>query len=165
MKTKDLLRYFFSCGAVIYTAGSAILLVIMSFMEDTGKNGIEPKSFLIFLAFAYFISLANTIFKIESISHPIRRTIHALLYVGSLLAFLLLLSMEFYVAVIISVAFGIIYAIVLVISALLRGKLGRLNVTESRGAKKASNSTPVSKTASKKKESTPKKEEYKNRFS
>lgn len=162
MKTKDLLKYFVSCGAVIYTIASALILFISLLADFASENSIlKPEDFLYLLAFAYIISLANTIFRIEKISAPIRRLIHALLYICGLLAFLMLRSMEFYVAVIIAAVFGIIYALVIFVKALIAGRVGRLSVNNSKVEKKEKT---VSKSSSKQKKA-PEKKEYKNRFS
>ena len=94
MKTRRLLKYFVSCGAIIYTVGSALVLFVALLTETTGTVSLlQPKPFLLLLAFAYVISLANTLFRVESISAPIRRLIHASLSILGLFAFLMLCSM------------------------------------------------------------------------
>ncbi|MBP3375139.1 MAG: hypothetical protein J6L83_00055 [Clostridia bacterium] len=176
MKTRRLLKYFVSCGAIIYTVGSALVLFVALLTETTGTVSLlQPKPFLLLLAFAYVISLANTLFKVESISTPIRRLIHASLYILGLFAFLMLCSMEFYVAVIVCAVFGVIYALIVLLSSIAGGKVGRLNVSESPKAnipKKVdtqNNETAPKKESalrrSSKQKNAVEKTEYKNRFS
>lgn len=174
MKTRRLLKYFVSCGAIIYTVGSALVLFVALLTETTGTVSLlQPKPFLLLLAFAYVISLANTLFRVESISAPIRRLIHASLYILGLFAFLMLCSMEFYVAVIVCAVFGVIYALIVLLSSIAGGKVGRLNVSESPKAntpKKVDTqeTDPKKESAlrrSSKQKNAVEKTEYKNRFS
>lgn len=161
MKKNGLWRYFFSCGAIIYTVGSALILIISLLLSERAAASIlAPKPFLFYLGFAYIISIGNTLFKIESISAPVRRLIHAVCYILGLFAFVLLCGMKFAYCAIVAAIFGIIYAIALFVAALIKGNVGRLSPVPSRPSEKAS---PTS--AKKQPKKTAVKEEYKSRFS
>lgn len=161
MKNNGLLRYFFSCGAIIYTLGSALILIISLLLSEGASASIlAPKSFLFFLCFAYMISLGNTLFKIERISAPIRRLIHAVCYILGLFAFVLLCGMKFAYCAIVTAIFGIIYAIAIFVTALIRGNIGRLSAAPRKAVEKPSRVSEKKQT-----KKTQVKEEYKNRFS
>ena len=126
MKTKELIKYFFSCGAVIYTAGSALILAIsLSASESAEATILAPKPFLFFLGFAYILSLGNTLRKVESLSKPLRSLLHAICYVVGFLCFVLLCGVKFAFAIIFAAVFGIIYAIVTVTSSVIKRQLSR----------------------------------------
>ena len=161
MKKNGLWRYFFSCGAIIYTVGSALILIISLLLsENAAASILAPKPFLFYLGFAYIISLGNTVFKIEKISAPIRRLIHTVLYVLGFFSFVLLCGMKFAYCAIVTAIFGIIYAIAVFVTVLIKGSVGRLSSAPSGIAEKDSR---VGEKKQQKK--TAVKEEYKSRFS
>ena len=124
MKVKDLIKYFFSCGAIIYTIGSTLILLIsLMLASNPDASVIVPKPFLLYLAFSYTISLGNTIFKIEKISSIARRIIHFLMYVIALFAFLMLCGVQFASSVIASAVLAVIYVVVILITKLSKGGL------------------------------------------
>ncbi len=126
MKTKDLIKYFLSCGALIYTVGSVLILAIsLAASESTAASILAPKPFLFFLGFSYFISLGNTLYKTGGISQPVRRLLHALCYVIGFFAFVLLCGVDFAFSAIFSAVFAAIYAIVIFTSAVIRNQMGR----------------------------------------
>ncbi len=162
MKNNSLIKYFFSCGAIIYTVGSALILIISLLLSEGASASIlAPKPFLFYLGFAYVISLGNTLFRVERISSPIRRLIHALTYILGVFAFVLLCGMKFAYCAIVAAIFGIIYAAVTFVVALIKGRVGRLSIAPSTNSVKPS--VESEKKQSKKKVQV--KEEYKSRFS
>ena len=159
MKTKDLIKYFFSCGAIIYTAGSALILSVSLLLANNPESTvIVPKPFLLYLAFSYIISLGNTLFKIEKIPSVARRIIHFSSYVIALFAFLMLCGMRFEVAIIASVALGVIYIISIIITKLSKGGL---KLVPHKTAKTDEKPAGTNKRSPKNNNSTT----YKNRFS
>lgn len=161
MKKNGLIKYFFSCGAIIYTVGSALILIISLLVsESKSVTLLAPKPFLFYLGFSYVISLGNTVFKIENIFSPIRRLIHALAYILGAFALVLLCGMKFAYCAIVAAIVGIFYAITVFFIALINGRVGRLSPSAASTAKpdkKADNN--------KKQKNAPQKEEYKSRFS
>ena len=156
MKNKSLFLYFISLGAIIYTVGSALIFIIASLLDEGSASSIlAPTPFLFYLGFAYVISLGSTIMRIEKIPSPIRRVIHASAYIIGSFAFLLLCSMEFSSAVILSALIGVIYAAVFVIRMLITNKGLKLSPAVSKEPR----------TSSKKNVQKDKKPEYTNRFS
>lgn len=176
MKKPNLFKYFISCGAIIYTIGSMLAISLQLSMGDAANpQVIFVKNFLYFFIFSYIIALGNTLFKVESLSAPTRRVIHAACYVFGVFAFLRLCGLLFYAAMIISGVFAIIYVLIVFVSALISGNIGRLNVpsnnTNSKSSPKGSAKNPITsknQTNSKNKPKDSKqssKDEYKKRFS
>ncbi len=173
MSNKNLFKYFISCGAVIYTAISALFFII----EIRISNGaaavfqLDPQRFLYLLLFSYVISLGNTLFKLESLSSTTRRLLHAASYIFGLLAFLTLSGLKFYAAMIISAVFALFYVLVVFIYSLAFGNAGRLNVPNNNSGSKSQNKQDQKNKnqsnskikANDKKQSS--KDEYKKRFS
>lgn len=161
MKTKDLIKYFFSCGALIYTVGSVLILTIsLAASESASASILAPKPFLFFLGFAYLISLGNTLFKINTIPPVIRRLLHCLCYVVGFLAFILLCGVKFAYSAIFAAVFALIYAISVITASVIRKQISKTNRDNaSETAKPEKKQTKKEKTA-KTAENT-----YHNRFS
>ena len=164
MKNNNLIKFFFCCGSIIYTAGTTlIVLVSLGLAQDKANTAIYARPLLSFLLFAFMMSLGSTLFRYEKISSPMRRLAHALCYILGLLVFLLLCSLKFYAAVIVTAVFAIIYGIVVLIKALISGNLGRLSTPNAPTGKSTKSQAGAKKTDSKKNQLA--KEQYKNRFS
>ena len=160
MKKNSLIKYFFSCGAIIYTIGSALILIISLLVSESDAiTLLAPKPILFYLGFSYVVSLGNTVFKIEKISSPIRRLIHALSYILGVFALVLICGMNFAYFAIVAALVGVFYSITVLIIALINGRIGRLS--------QATSATKIEKGNGndKKQKNAPKKEEYKSRFS
>ena len=174
MKKQNLFKYFISCGAIIYTIGSMLIISTKRLMDgNTVQSAIYVKPLLYFFIFSYIIALGNTLFKVESISAPTRRVIHAASYIFGVFTFLRLCGMLFYAAMIISGVFAVIYVLVVFVSALISGNMGRLSVPNAPNAKAQTNSNKKhsstnNQTNNKSKAKDNKqssKDEYKKRFS
>ena len=161
MKTKDLIKYFFSCGALIYTVGSVLILTVsLAASESASASILAPKPFLFFLGFAYLISLGNTLFKINTIPPVIRRLLHCLCYVVGFLAFILLCGVKFAYSAIFAAVLALIYAISVITASVIRKQISKTNRDNaSETAKPEKKQTKKEKTA-KTAENT-----YHNRFS
>ena len=161
MKTKELIKYFFSCGAVIYTAGSALILAIsLSASESAEATILAPKPFLFFLGFAYILSLGNTLRKVESLSKPLRSLLHAICYVVGFLCFVLLCGVKFAYAAIFTAVFALINAISVITVSVIRKQISRSESKQSIKSQKPPKTTTKKEKASKTAETT-----YQNRFS
>lgn len=161
MKTKDLIKYFFSCGAIIYTVGSVFILAVsLAASESAASTILAPKPFLFFLGFAYLISLGNTLRRIETIPHVIGRLLHCLCYVLGFLAFILLCGIKFAYAAIFTAVFALIYAISVITASVIRKQT-------SNPERKQNTKTTKPQKQTNKKEKTAKTAEttYQNRFS
>ena len=165
MKNNNLLKYFFCFGSIIYTVGTTfIVLISLSLAQDKANTAIYARPLLSFLLFSFMMSLGSTLFRYEKISSPVRRLSHALCYILGLLVFLLLGSLKFYAAVIVTAVFAIIYGIAVLIKALISGNLGRLS-SPNAPAGKSTNKSQASTKKINSKQNQPTKEQYKNRFS
>lgn len=161
MKTKDLIKYFFSCGALIYTVGSVLILLISLGASDSASASLlAPKPFLFFLGFAYLVSLGNTLFKIESITPVVRRLLHCLCYVLGFFAFVILCGVKFAYAAIFTAVFALIYAISVITVSVIRKQISRSELKQSIKSQKPPKTTTKKEKASKTAETT-----YQNRFS
>ena len=161
MKTKDLLKYFFSCGALIYTIGSVIILVIsLAASESYAASILAPKPFLFFLGFAYLISLGNTLYRIDTISHPIRRLLHALCYIVGFWAFIALCGVKFAFAAIFAALFAVIYAIAIVTTSVIKKQ-----ISKSHDKTEKTTTLPKKKSEKPQKNNTTTENTYHNRFS
>ena len=130
MKTKELIKYFFSCGAIIYTVGSVLIFAIsLSVSDASAATILAPKPFLFFLGLAYVLSLGNTLYRSSVLSKPIRRLLHLLCYLLGFFAFVLLCGVKFAFAVIFTTVFGIIYAIVAVASSVIKKQISKSGKT------------------------------------
>lgn len=162
MKTKDLIKYFFCCGALIYTVGSVLILAIsLAASESAAASILAPKPFLFFLGFAYFISLGNTLYRIDAISKPVRRLLHSLCYVIGFFTFVLICGVDFAFSAIFTAAFAAIYGIVIITTEVIRKQTGK------KQAQKNANSqeTPTKKSPKTTKAKKTEQNTYQSRFS
>ena len=166
MEFKKLIKYFFICASVCFTAICAVLLTILAIITSENTNfGIEPARFLLVLAFCFVIALGNTVRRIPSVSLSLGWIINAICYVGGFIGFLLAFKFEFATAIIITVVFACIYTPIAIFKAFKEKKqrgssLSLKNKTEAPKNSKA--------TSNNKKESTQTKNNdtpYQNLFS
>ena len=161
MKTKDLIKYFFSLGAVIFTAGATLILIIsMAASNASSSFIIAPKPFFFYLGFSYALALGSTLYRIEAMSRTARRLLHVLCYVVGFFVFILLCGIEFAFTAIFTAIFGVIYALSVVCSALIKKKTAKARVAASESPTNTKNKTK--RTAKNKK---PEPEQYQSRFS
>ena len=158
MNTKQLIKHFISRGAVIYTAGSILIMLISLAMSDTSASQIlNPALFLYYAIFSYILSLGSTLYVSGYFPSYIAGTIHAACFNVGFFVFVLLCGVEFAFAVIFTLVFAVIYTICRVIGTLIckknqsSGKQIK-NIQSNRSGKQTKASKPT--------EST-----YKNRFS
>ncbi len=162
MKTKDLIKYFFCCGALIYTIGSVLILFIsLGASESASATILAPKPFLFFLGFAYLIALGNTLYRINTIAKPLRRLLHALCYVIGFFIFVLLCGVDFAFSVIFTAVFAVIYGIVTVTAAVIHKQIGKKQTHKAAISAESPEKNPKRSTKSKKSA----KETYQSRFS
>ncbi|MGM9644478.1 MAG: hypothetical protein ACI3X1_05265 [Eubacteriales bacterium] len=158
MNTTEFIKKFICRGAVIYTAGSILIMLISLAMSDTSASQIlNPALFLYYAIFSYILSLGSTLFVSGYFPSYVAGIIHAVCFNVGFFVFVLLCGVEFAFAVIFTLVFAAIYTICRVIGTLIRKK------TQSNGKhiKTAQPKQSVKQTkASKPTEST-----YKNRFS
>ena len=162
MKTKDLIKYFLCCGALIYTTGSVfILLISLGTSESASATILAPKPFLFFFGFAYLISLGNTLYRINKIAKPLRRLLHALCYVIGFFVFVLLCGVDFAFSAIFTAVFAVIYGIVTVTAAVIRKQIGKKQRQKTATNVETAEKTPKRSTKSKKSAQ----DTYQSRFS
>ena len=110
MNTKTLLKSFVSRGAVIYTAGSLLILLFsLALPENSAARILSPTPFIFFAAYAYVMSLGSALFTSGKFSPAIARLVHAVCYNAGFLCFLLLCSMGFTTSVILTSVYALIY--------------------------------------------------------
>ena len=110
MNGKNLLKFFVSRGAMIYTAISTALIVIALFTaEDASVKILMPKRFLFLLLFSFVLALGSTILKLESLSATARRLLHSACFIGGFALFLVLCEVEFAPLMIATLIFAIVY--------------------------------------------------------
>ena len=117
MNTTSLIKKFISRGAVIYTAISVgmMLLALMTSANPDAKV-ISPQLFLLIALYSYIASLGSTLYGSGYFSAGVARLIHAACYNIGLFCFLLFAECEFFIAVILTVAFAILYTVSVIIS-------------------------------------------------
>lgn len=158
MNTKQLIKHFISRGAVIYTAGSILIMLISLAMSDTSASQIlNPALFLYYALFSYILSLGSTLFVSGYFPSYVAGIIHAVCFNLGFLFFVLLCNVEFSFAVVFTLIFAVIYTICRVIATLIRRK------SQSKGKQvKTIHSIQSGKQT---KASKPTENTYKNRFS
>ncbi len=141
MGNKSLFKYFISCGAVLYTLFSvSIMLISLMMSEDSASSILSPKLFLLLLLYMFVIALGNTVMRVEAISNPIKRLLHAISYIAGFFAFLLLCDMHFAVVCIFTAIFALIYAATVITTAFIARKTGHAKSTTAKeGSKNNSN--------------------------
>ena len=123
MNTKQLLKHFISRGAVIYTAGSILIMLISLAMSDTSASQIlNPALFLFYAIFSYILSLGSTLFVSGYFPSYVAGIIHAVCFNVGFFIFVLLCGVEFAFAIIFTLIFAVIYTICRVIGTLIRRK-------------------------------------------
>ncbi len=156
MENKNLTKYFISCGAILYTVFSMLFMLISSMMtENSGTVILRAELYVYILLYMYVIALGNTLMRIEKISSPIRRLLHAICYNIGCLAFLLMCGMKFSAACICVAIFAVIYTVAVTVSSLIKKK------------KNSQSSSAVSKVSGTKnpKKNNDKSDTYKSMFS
>ena len=158
MNTKQLIKHFISRGAVIYTAGSILIMLISLAMSDTSASQIlNPALFLYYALFSYILSLGSTLFVSGYLPSYVAGIIHAVCFNLGFLIFVLLCNVEFSFAVVFTLIFSVIYVICRVIATLIRRK------SQSKG-KQVKNIHSIQ-SGKQTKASKPIESTYKNRFS
>lgn len=158
MNTKQLIKHFISRGAVIYSAGSILIMLISLAMSDTSASQIlNPALFLYYAIFSYILSLGSTLFVSGYFPSYVAGIIHAVCFNVGFFVFVLLCGVEFAFAIIFTLIFAVIYTICRVVGTLIRKK------TKSNG--KQINAAQPKQSGKQKKASKPTDNTYKNRFS
>ena len=123
MNTKQLIKHFISRGAVIYTAGSILIMLISLAMSDTSASQIlNPALFLYYALFSYILSLGSTLFVSGYFPSYVAGIIHAVCFNLGFLFFVLLCNVEFSFAVVFTLIFAVIYVICRFVGTLIRRK-------------------------------------------
>ena len=153
MEFKKLIKYFFVCASVYFTALGGALLVILTILttgSDTmnGNMAVEPSRFLLLLAFCFTMALGSTVRRAR-ISSAIGWVCNAVCYVGGFFAFLLISELELEAALVLTAVFVCIYAPVCLLVAFLEKKKRRAELIQ-----KAANATA---NTGKKQKNSPKK--------
>lgn len=157
MNTKTLIKSFISRGAVIYTAGSLlILLFALTLPDNSAAKILSPAPFLFFAVYAYAMSLGSTLFASGKLSSAVARLIHALCYIAGFFGFLLLCAMDFTTSLILTAVYALIYTASVFIAGAFKKGLGKKSPTVS---------SPVKAQAKVKKEKSKPETTYQNRFS
>ena len=118
MNTKNLLKFFVSRGAIIYTVLSTALIVIALFTaEDASVKILIPKRFLVLLLFSFILALGSMLIRLESLSATAGRLLHATCYIGGLALFLALCEVKFAPMMIATLVFAIIYVALALVAA------------------------------------------------
>ena len=158
MNTKQLLKHFISRGAVIYTAGSILIMLISLAMSDTSASQIlDPAPFLFYAVFSYMLSLGSTLYISGYFPSYVVGIIHAVCFNVGFFVFVLLCGVEFAFAIIFTLIFAVIYTICRVFGTLIRKK------TQSNG--KQVKTIQSNRSGKQTKASKPTESTYKNRFS
>lgn len=171
MDVNKALKYFVSCGAIIYTAMTFVIIIVnYLFSHSESQKVIVVENFIYLLIFAYILSLGNTLRKNLPISKALRWVIHAVCYLTGFLIFVILCGMTSSSALILTATFAVLYAIGAFIVAICERKRSTSAVplkttdTEPRNTRKIT-SKSSSKSSSKSKKDSKAQEPYKNLFS
>lgn len=133
MNVKDLFLFFLKRGAVLYTAISLPLFIILSIISSDSNLPIAPEKILFVAIFAFIMALGSTLYRIESISASVARAIHAACYVLGFFAFIFLTLADLGVenpdftqdltsSLIATAIFAAVYAIVCIIFSIIKKK-------------------------------------------
>ena len=180
MKTKELFFFFLKRGAVLYTAISLPLFIILSILSTESTPPIAPEKFLLVALLAYAMSLGATLYRVEAFSAMVARIIHASCFILGFFAFTFFiladfssenldLTQDFTSALIATAVFAVLYAATCIITALIKQKTSvfSLSTSGNSSSSKTGNSTskktetkPTRSKKSKREENT-----YTNRFS
>ena len=137
MNTKKLLKYFAVCGALYYTALSAIIMIInVALLAQDSTKVIVPQQFLYLLLFCYVMSLGSSLRQIDSISKTLGWVLNAACYVPGFFIFLLCLDMPPSSSLILSAVFIPIYAAGAVVTALMERRNARQKNTDKKSVGK-----------------------------
>ena len=158
MNTTEFIKKFICRGAVIYTAGSILIMLISLAMSDTSAARIlDPAPFLFYAIFSFTLSLGSTLYVSGYFTSYDAGLVHAVCFNVGFFVFILLCGVEFAFAVIFTLVFAVIYTICRVIGTLIRRK------TQSNGKQKKS--VQPKQNGKQTKASKPTESTYKNRFS
>ena len=133
MKAKDLFLFFLKRGAVLYTAISLPLFIILSIISSDSTLPIAPEKILLVALLAFIMALGSTLYRIESISTAVARAIHAACYILGFFAFIFLtladlgaekpdFTQDLTSTLVATAIFAIIYAAVCIIFSVLKKK-------------------------------------------
>ena len=165
MKIKELIFFFLKRGAVLFTAISIPLLLILLVLDSEGS--IDPIKFLLVAAFSYILSLGATIYRLESISNTVGRILHATCFILGFFGFLMFNGTDFIPSTISTAIFAVIYIAVCLITSLLKKKGSPLSLSLHNNASHKSVTEKETVKSKKKEPRKSRKEEstYTNRFS
>ena len=180
MKTKELVFFFLKRGAVLFTAISLPLFVILSIISTDSTPPIAPEKFLLVAMLAYMMSLGATLYRIEAFSATVARIIHASCFILGFFAFTFLtladfsaenidLTQDITSALIATAVFSVIYTVTCVITVLITKKSSHFSIsTKGNPSNKIVNEAAVKKTekkAPRAKKSKREEDTYTSRFS
>ena len=180
MKTKELIFFFLKRGAVLYTAISLPLFVVLSIISTESTPPIAPEKFLLVAILAYVMSLGATLYRVEAFSTMVARIVHASCFILGFFTFTFFiladfssenldLTQDFTSALIATAVFAIIYAATCVIAALIKNKTSVFSLSASGNSSSGKTSNATSKKTEKKptrpKKSKREEDTYTNRFS
>ena len=121
METKKQIQYFISCGAIIYTCLSVLILIFsLAISEGASAKILVPSNFLYLLMFSYILSLGNTFLKATAMATPLRYTLHAVCYILAFFTFILLCGISFSSSCIMTLVYAIIYCGAMMIAHIVK---------------------------------------------
>lgn len=124
MATKKRIKYFISCGAIIYTFLSVLILIFsIAIAEGTSAKILVPSNFLYLLMFSYVLSLGNTFLGATEIATPLRYTLHAICFIIGFFSFIMLCGISFSSSCIMSLVYAIIYCGAMITAHTIKKKL------------------------------------------
>ena len=183
MKAKDLFLFFLKRGAVLYTAISLPLFIILSIISSDSTLPIAPEKILFVAIFAFIMALGSTLYRIESISTSVARVIHATCYILGFFAFIFFtladlgaenpdLTQDLTSSLVATAIFAVIYAAVCIIFSIIKKKTSVFSLSPIKSASantsqstKKSENKKSEKKAPRAKKSKREDETYTSRFS
>lgn len=176
MKIKDLFFFFLKRGAVLYTAISLPLLVLFLIVStETTPSIIAPEKFLLIAMFAYAMALGSTLYRVEAFSVTVARIIHASCFIFGFFAFTFLAlpdsssansfqSQNLTTALVSTAIFAVVYAVVCVITALIKKKTSIFSLSTKKETTKKVTVTPQRQKKEKKSPRTKKSKREENTY-